>query len=396
VIEIMPNAYGESPASSPSLARLEKLQGFLEHDPDNLSLLAEIADTAISCGELETARAMAQRGLERVPGDPYFSLRLSSVALAEGNHEEAGEITGSLLQQGHGDAAVRYNHAHALIGRGRFEEAQEMLSRLYAEGAPFPQIPQLLIRALHYLGEVEEAIAIAQSYLENHPDAGDVAGMLSLLHFDNDDLAAAEHWSRQALAQAPNNLDALLAGAGVALAAEDAPSARTLLHRAVSLSPTNGRAWSKLALADLLDLDLVSAREKLAYAVKYMPEHIGTWHILGWVQLMQQDIDGAETSFCRALALDDNFGETHGGLSAIAAMRGDWVSAEDHAKIARRLAPEAMSAHYMQIIRLQQEGKTDTAFRMMEIALKRGHAPSGGNLSEMLRRIASKRRIPRR
>lgn len=373
-------------------ARLQRLQTFLDSDPENPNLSADLADLALECGEIELARATIQRMLDRHPDDPYFVLRMSSVAIASGNFDEALLLTGTLLADGHDDTAVRFNQAYALFSLRRFAEAKDVLQPLYLAQAPFPLVIRMLIRAHHYLGEVAEAIALATPYLDGHPEDSDVAGMLSLLYFDNSDLAAAHEWSQRALAGAPQNLDALLVAGGAALGAEDAEAAKSLLHQAVSVQPRNGRVWANLGLAALLDLDLDAAEEKLLLAVKYMPEHIGTWHVLGWIQLLKKNIDGAEVSFQAALALDDNFGETHGGLAAVAAARGDWVKAERYSKTARRLDPESMSANYAQILQMQSMGRADQAQSLIEEALRQGQAPAGGNLLEMLGRVVGKRR----
>lgn len=388
----MPPSTNPATTADALRTRLSRLHNFLELDPDNLNLLADVSDLALQCGDLPAVRTAVQHALALQPQNPYFALRLSSVAIAECNLDEALEVTESLLTAGYDAPAVRYNRAFALVSSSRFAEAKNLLTALYAEQAPYPLVVRLLIRTHHYLGEVEEAIAVARAHLESNPDSGDVAGMLSLLYFDSDDLAQASEWSQRALAAAPDNLDALLAAGGTALGAEDTEEAKAALHRAISVQPRSGRAWASLGLADLLEFNLDAAREKLTHAVKYMPEHIGTWHVLGWVHLLQGNGDAAEASFQQALAIDENFGETHGGLAAVAAARGNWEQAERHSKIARRLDPESMSAHYAQILRLQQEGKADAALRTIESALRQGKAPAGGSLLEMLGRVVGKYR----
>lgn len=374
--------------SDASRARIDRLQSFLAQDPDNLNLLADLGDEAIKCGDLATARAAVEHALELQPGDPYFSLRLSSIAIGAREFDEAIAITARLLEAGHRDAAVRYNQAYALVSAGRFAEAKELLVELHGEDAANAMVVRLLIRAHHYLGELDAAIDVARRDLEAHPEDGEVAGMLSLLYFDTEDLAQAREWSLRALSQAPDSIDALLAAGGVTLAEENADETRMLMQRAVQVQPRNGRAWTNLGLADMLNLDLDAARASLTRAVEYMPEHIGTWHVLGWVQLMQRDIDGAEATFQRALAIDDNFGETHGGLAAVAASRGQWDKAEIEAKIARRLDPSGMSSQYVQMLQLQRDGRNDAAQQLIESVLKHGKAPTGGSLLDMVGRIA--------
>lgn len=374
--------------------RLDRLLSFIEADPDNLNLLADAADVALACGDLEAARSSVVRGLELQPGDPFFSLRLSSVALAEGNFDEALALTGQLIAAGYEEAPVRYNHAYALVCLRRFAEARPFLLALQSEQALLALVGRLLVRTHHYLGEVEEAIAVAVSCLQAEPQNGEMAGMLSLLYVDADEMEQARVWAERALALAPESIDALLAASTVTLAGEDTDAARSFAHRALAVQPRNGRVWSNLGLADMLDFDFAAARENLTQAVHYMPEHIGTWHLLGWVQMLQKDLDGAEASFNQALAIDDNFGETHGALAAVAAMRGDWERSEALAKTARRLDPDSMNTQYAQVLRLQQEGRSDLVEQMFDRALREGQSPGGGSLRDMLGRVVSRRQKP--
>lgn len=375
-----------------ALSKLSRLQGFLEADPDNANLLADVSDLALDCGDLLAARAAASRGLELQPGNPSFLMRLCSASIAEGNFDEALSITGQLLDAGVDHPAVRYNRAYAMVCMRRFAEARELLQALHAEQALPAQVGRLLVRTLHYLGEVDEAIAIAQGYLEVDPQNGELAGMLGLLYVDANQLPEAKAWAQRALSLAPDKLDALLAASTVALGAEDTEAARALALRALAIQPRNGRIWSNLGLADMLDFELSAAHENLKQAVHYMPEHIGTWHLLGWVQLLQKDIDAAEASFKQALSIDDNFGETHGALAAVSAMRGDWARADEYAKVARRLDPESMNSRYAQVLRLQRDGRHDLVERMFDAALRTREAPGGGNLRDMLNRVVSKKK----
>lgn len=375
------------PRMNPPQSRLARLQSYLDSDPDNFQLLADVADEAIPAGQLDVARSAIQHALELSPRDPFFRLRLSSVAIAEGNFDDAMAITAELLADGAMDWPVRFNHAFALLHVGRYAEAKEWLENLYREEAPAPTVIYLLVRSCHYLGQLESAIALALRHLELHPDDHRLVGMLSLLYFDADDLNNASLWSQRALASGGATVDALVAAGGVALAAEDASSARDLMNQAIGLEPRSGRAWTNLGLASLLQGQLDSAREALNRSVRYMPQHIGTRVALGWVQLLQGDLAAAETTFRDALAVDDNFGETHGGLAAVAAMRGDWDGADAFAKVARRLTPSSLSPYFSEIIRLHRDGKSEAANDLMKRALKRGHSPGGGTLLDMVARL---------
>ncbi|MBL8474810.1 MAG: tetratricopeptide repeat protein [Methyloversatilis sp.] len=371
-------------------ARLQRLEGFIERDPDNVNLLADAAECALSQGDLPRAREHLQRALELAPGNAPLKQQLSSVAIAEGNFDDGLALTAALLDDGVDEAAVRFNHAFALVSLQRHEEALPMLARLHDEQVPYPMVVRLLIRCHHYLGDLDEAIAVADAHLAAHGDDADVAGMLALLHFDNEDFGAARTWGARALGGAPDNLDALLAAGMVALSDEEVDAGKALLQRAVSAQPRNGRAWAGLGLAEMMTFDLPAAERMFGQAVKNMPTHIGSWHTLGWVQLLQGQVDAAEASFRAAFDIDDTFGESHGALAAVAATRGEWDKAERLAEVAKRLDPESMSVRYVDLLKAHRDAPMDPAVtqRFLRQVLQATRAPGGtGTLADMAERL---------
>lgn len=389
----MPNT---PPALDALRLRLQRLDGFIEGDPDNVNLLADAADCALRLGDLPSARTRLQRALELAPGQGPLLLQLSSVAIAEYNFDDSVAITSALIGDGIDDAAVLFNHAFALVHLQRYDEALPVLQRLAQQAEVSPWVPRLTIRSLHALGDLDEAIALAAAHLASHPDDADVAGMLALLCFDNEDMAAARRHAAHALASQPNNLDALIAAGMVALADEEVERGQDLLQRAVTVQPRSGRAWVGLALAELMGFDLPAAERLMQQALRHMSSHIGSWHLLGWVQLLQQKVDEAEASFRSAYELDDTFGESHGALAAIAATRGQWAEAERLAEVARRLDGESMAIRYVELLRAAQSGRLspDEVRALLTQAIRSMSAPAGGSLEAFAERLKERKRTP--
>lgn len=371
-----------------AVERLDRMKGFLDQDPDNLQLLADVSDLALDAGEVDTARMCVQRALSTTPDDPYFALRLSSVAIAERNFEEAGFITQQLLDRGFTQEPILYNHAIALANLEKYNDAAQCLSSIPLnsdiEGAA-----RLRIRCLHYLGEIDQAIDVANQYLATHPNALDVVSMLSLLHFDNDDLNQAECFADIALRSDKPGLDALLAKGGVELSKLNTVEAEQLLHHAIDIAPTNGRVWMQLGMTELAKLNLENAEKHLQRAVHYMPSHLGSWVALGWVLLLSNKLDQAEEMFNAAQARDDSFAETHSGLAAIAAIKGDFKTAEHLNKVARRLDPNILSNQFVELMRLKAEGRENVAPEFIRNILEKHTLPNGMTLQALLSKALS-------
>ena len=159
----------------------------------------------------------------------------------------------------------------------------------------------LLVRAHHHLGELGDALRVAEGYADKHPEDAEVSGQLAMLYFDADDLTKARAWADKAIALPRKTPEAYSTAGFLALGDEDEKRAQELLGRALELNPRSGRAWVGKGMALMFGGEFASAEEALARAVEHMPQHIGTWHALGGCRIMRGDLDGAAQEESRAL-----------------------------------------------------------------------------------------------
>ena len=129
-------------------------------------------------------------------------------------------------------------------------------------------------------------------------------------------------------------------------------------------------------------------------------DHLGSWGFVrfwaGWAlsdfhkksRQPQTDVAGnlteARRCFEGALAMDDTFAETHGGLAVLAqeemGAEGRREDAARHAEVARRLAKgdvgSSLGAALAEAMRLTEEGQEDAAKalvqRVLGLVLRRG------------------------
>lgn len=211
-----------------------------------------------------------------------------------------------------------------------------------------------------------QAIADCRAYLARDADDAESNGLLALLLYENDERDAAQPHIDAALRRDSTQCEALLASASMQLDAEQEASARATFEKLLGAHPSCGRAWLGLALIELGRLQLKAAKRDIQLAAKYIPDHIGTWHVLAWIEIILGNVVDAEHAFQRALAIDRNFGETHGGLAVIAAMRGEDAEARLGIKRALRLGPDSMAALYAQMILLERAGQGAQARAALE------------------------------
>ncbi|HEY6923196.1 MAG TPA: tetratricopeptide repeat protein [Steroidobacteraceae bacterium] len=238
---------------------------------------------------------------------------------------------------------------------------------------PDQQIALTVLRArcFQHTGRSAQAIDDCKRCLARAPDHAEAAGCLALLLYDQQRSSEAGPYIDTALAIDPTQLEALLAKASRQLDTRDVEGARQSLNTLVQAHPTCGRAWFGLALLDLGQMQLEAAKCATELAAQYMQEHIGTWHILGWIQILRGDIAAAATAFERALTLNRNFGETHGGLAVIAALQGHEAEARASVRRALRLDPQGMAAQCAQYLLLHRQGQQSGAQALMDAFLAR-------------------------
>jgi Flp pilus assembly protein TadD len=368
--------------TDPAAARLAKLRTYREADPANARLLAEIFDLALATGRRDEARATLADARARFPQDDHFAFRAATLAIAERRLDEARTLLASLRERQPDDFAIAYNLAYVDVLEGRFAEAGALLEPLASAPDAPVEAATLWLHALHHAGELELARTAARSLLARHPEDPGLLAVVSLALWDLGDVPDARRLADQALERAPHTLAALVTRGSIALGERDASAAAESFTRALSVNKVDGRSWSGLGLASLLSRDFESARTQLQTALEYMPGHIGTWHALAWCHIAGQRLAQAREAFERALAIDRNFAETHGGLAVVAALSGDAAASDTHAKRALGLDPQCISARYAQAL-LSGEIRDGESFQRLAERLLSGQ----GDLAKVLARL---------
>lgn len=351
-----------SPESAIEAARqrLARLDAYLREDPGNQALNAEAFEAALRCGEWERAEAYLRTGQFSGQNDLGWALREGDMWMARQNWHQAQLVLESLQKRSNVPTdfyrAVQHNLAYIDFQKGDYSAGIQRLAPILEDrqqSGVHPALQLLWLRILHRLGELDRACCWAKAQ-ENAGMLGpEAAGVASLIALDASDLAAARRWSLAALdavLAAPKSIEALVTQSSLALADQNGAGARRFANEALSINPTEGRAWSTRAFADLLEGELSVALKHFEQALAMMPQHIGTWHGKAWTQILLKDLDAAQSTFETALEMDRNFAESHGGLAVVLALKQKIQEAQFHIDRALRLDPENLSGRYAQAI----------------------------------------------
>ena len=247
---------------------------------------------------------------------------------------------------------------------------------------------------MHHAYDLERAMA----WLRRREDEGSLrpapAGVGSLIALDAADYQASLRWATLALGEPVPPVEAQVARASLALAERNTVLALALLQAAQARHGDDGRVWSAVGFAELLDQNLPAARTAFERAVVLLPGHIGTWHGLGWTALAQRDLPGARRAFDTALALDRNFAESHGGGAVVRALAGDDDGARSAIATALRLDRKCLSARYAEALLAGDARDTESLMRLADRLLSGKRAPLGSDMMDLLRNSRPKANNP--
>lgn len=377
-------------------SRAQRLQAYLQQDPDNRQLLADLADAQLRAADWDGARRTLARSLALDADDRQARYRLAVAERAAGEPARAAALLQELLTLEPAHPVLSQELALAQAQQGDWGGAARTLEPLDLAALPSDQADDLYLlrlRALHHLGELDTALALGQTWQAQRGAALPLQGLAALasLQLDAERLDDAEALvSTCAPAQLDSSAELLAVAGYVALAQGRAELAQQRFARGTALAPQLGRAHLGLGLAAASAGDQVTALQALRAATQATPQHLGSWHALAWMQLLGDDLDGVEASLRSALAQDRNFGDTHGGLALLAALRGDRVAAEEGLRLATRLDPQSMNAAVARILLAQPEHRDlkdpEVLRQGLEAALGFA-ARRGGSLAELLPRL---------
>jgi len=370
----MPEADGQD--------RLERLLGYLEHDPANAPLLRDAAQAALDADDPERAKELCAR-LRDAGGLTDADSNLWAIAaMRSGEPEKAAETFAGLLEGQPGDPALGFNLAWALALSGDAAGARRALEPAIVEA--LPQAALLEVQLMHQAGAFEEAAARAQEHLRRHGDYPPLLAALSVLALDIEDEALA----RQCAERAGGHPDALATLALLALGEQETERAREMFERSLAINAHSPRAWIGLGLAELMRGDSNAAAGHLDRGAGMFADHLGSWIAAGWAHLLAGERGKARERFERALALDENFAEAQGSLAVIEALEGDGTAAARRAEIALRLDRHCFSATFARILLSTAAGDAQSAQRLLEAALRQPIGPRNHTIAEAIARLA--------
>ncbi len=374
---------GAMGATVAEASRKSQLLGYLEHDPENIRLICDVADAAVAEGDDATARAMFERHEALAPLAPQTLNVRGLAALKAGRLDEAAAAFAALRESGEDAPAIRLNLAWALTMDGDYAAALPLVDdEVIALG---PSGAGLRIRLLHHLGRLDEAMEESGPLAALYPDDYVLMGTLANAALDADRVDLARLYAERA----GGHHDGLTTMGLLLLDEERIGESAALFDRILAADAGNPRALLGKGLERMAVGDNAEAARWLDRAADRFGDHLGTWIAAAWAYYVQGDLATARARFETAFALDDNFAETQGGLAVIEIAEGNIEDGRRRTEIALRLDRASFGAALATTMLLDHDGKPEAAERVRQAAFNVPVGVGGKTLAQALARRAA-------
>lgn len=381
--------------AAPALeAKIARFASFLQADPENRNLLLDLGDLYHQAGQFEAALRCFSQLCTLEPAVAVAQSRLANVYLSLHRFDDAAAVLAALVAADAGNGPLQYNLGLAQYYQGQYAAAAASFQAADQAGAGSADLYKYLSHCLHHEGQLEEAVAAASQWRAATIGAdGSISGQcadstayLALLEFDSGNREAALELAGAVLAVDPTNLDANAVMGGAALEQQDIALAADCFQQILAQRPDYGRAWLGLGLTYLHDNNNDKALDAMTEATRQMPGHAGTEVALGWSRVIVGDGVGAEATFRKAIELDRNFAESHGGLAVALIMQNRIEEAQKTIKAADRLDPANFGSVYGKALLLRADGRAELAQGLINRALERAPVTGVNPLLENVRK----------
>lgn len=302
---------------------LTELEAVIAKDPGQLQAGLTLAGLYLKGEQAQKAVQVAEGLVQRHGSNPGVHNLLGTARRQAGDAAGAKRAFEQAIRLDPGFHAAHVGLARLDMDAGNFEAA---IARL---GAVIQKDPKN-IDALLALGEAGERagqLDKAKRWLESADDfagPGNLEPALALVefHLRQGQPEIAREAAKRAAGKQPEAVTTLLAQARVALALNDAASARTSLNRASNASGTNAPMLTRIALLQLQAGHLLGASYTIDKALQERPDYAPALALRGDIDMRSGDFAKAEQMARQLVTKFPKLGVGHGLLGDVTLARG--------------------------------------------------------------------------
>ncbi len=370
--------------------KIQRFESFIKIDPSNINLAIDLADLYVEDLRFEDALSCLQQVQTHAAFNLKIQVRLADLFLGQSRYAEAEKVYETLLEHGENDPVLHHNFALALFYQSQFERSLEHLNAAHDLGFCEANQWKYLAYCRHHLFQMEGATDACKNWIITSNGSLESRAYMCMLAFDSNLSDDARKFAEDVLKEDPDNVSANTVLGSLALEENEIDQAHLYFAKATPDPKNSGRAWLGQGLAYLYDDHKNEAISALSEATRKMPEHAGTVIALGWTLLSSSDFIGAEKSFRRAVEIDRNFAESHGGLASALVHLNRLEEAKAAIAIADKLNKANFGAIYAKAFLLKLNGREDASTMLISRALERSPSDGSPPLIDHLRSFLSR------
>ncbi len=223
----------------------------------------------------------------------------------------------------------------------------------------------LKAQILHHQQKLDDAITLLEQLLLENESSADIAGLLALLHVDNNNPIKADLFSKKALALSPGNYEGRLVQMLLRARLNDATLDE--INALIEINPQDARLWFALGNTQMRHMNLPAAEQAFSQTIVIFPSFYESWISSAWCHLLQNNISKAEMAYQQAVKIDVDAADGWGGLALIGALQNNMAAAQEKLQKAELLDAQSFLAAVTRII-VANQSKPEEAGRQFNLA----------------------------
>lgn len=247
-----------------------------ELGPTDQEAILILAQCEAVAGDVESAAATLQRGLELDPGNTDLLESMTATFIALERWPEAAGLLRELIRVNPNDARYYMDLGRILLTGGEHAEAVAAFGQARALGADEALALALTGKAHLAAGQWDQAMVEFDQSIAIRPNA-DAHGGRGTIFYLREDLAASVAEFRNAIELTPDDPDLQYNLGNLLVQMEDGPGAEAAYRRAIEIDPTIGDAHLNLGILLLNRFEIAEAEQHLRMATQLDPELFSAW-----------------------------------------------------------------------------------------------------------------------
>jgi len=356
---------------------------------DALQVLDEALDTAdpvtveglrqarvsllVRSGALAAAEAELHELAAAYPRSPTYPLALAQLFSATARPEDAERSIRALIARDPDNAEWRMRLAGLIAGQGRLQEASAGLEQASRQNPASTTLRMALGDFHERSGNVEKALAVYRDLAAAAPRSEDglaARNRMVVLTAPRDETQARQQLA-EILADAPGNVDALLARAAFSFSDDRFRECIADLRSALARQPDSVRGLLMLARAGVRSGQADVAEEGYRKLLSLQPGHAAARNELAALVANQGGLAEAEQLLRDALRINPQDTASASSLVATLLARGEASRAEIEARRMLSIGEASGLADYQLGVALQLQNQTGPAIAAFRDAIRR-------------------------